>query len=179
MLAALLALMLLFCCGAYAQGAVSAYEAAISMAEMIPEMQDVREMPLEGGAQNRTVWTDARINGRCELAVYESEAEADRAALAAGTRYTSVRTVDCCLLSIDSDLAVEHIDEYEQVLAEMLGVETDAEAPDYILNVNTKKFHYPHCSSVEDMKESNKQAFSGDREEVIAQGYKACKRCNP
>jgi len=53
-------------------------------------------------------------------------------------------------------------------------VETDAEAPDYILNVNTKKFHYPHCSSVEDMKESNKQPFSGDREEVLAQGYKAC-----
>lgn len=49
----------------------------------------------------------------------------------------------------------------------------------YILNKNTKKFHYPSCSSVSDMKEKNKQEFTGSRNEVIAMGYTPCKRCNP
>ena len=49
----------------------------------------------------------------------------------------------------------------------------------YILNTNTYRFHYPDCPSVESMKEKNKQAFEGTREEAIAQGYKPCGRCNP
>ncbi len=50
---------------------------------------------------------------------------------------------------------------------------------EYILNTNTKKFHYPSCVSVGQMKESNKQAYTGSRDEVIAQGYVPCKKCNP
>lgn len=50
---------------------------------------------------------------------------------------------------------------------------------DYILNTNTKKFHYPTCSSVGDMKESNKKYFTGTRDEAVSQGYVPCKRCNP
>lgn len=49
----------------------------------------------------------------------------------------------------------------------------------YILNTNTKKFHYPACSSVDQMAEKNKQVYSGSREEIIAMGYEPCKRCNP
>lgn len=49
----------------------------------------------------------------------------------------------------------------------------------YILNLNTKKFHYPECSSVDQMSEKNKYEFTGTREEAIAQGYDPCKRCNP
>ena len=49
----------------------------------------------------------------------------------------------------------------------------------YILNKNTKKFHYPTCSSVGQMKESNKVYFDGTREEVIAMGYDPCGRCHP
>lgn len=49
----------------------------------------------------------------------------------------------------------------------------------YICNKNTKKFHIPSCSSVDQMKESNKLAVTQTREEVIAQGYVPCKRCNP
>lgn len=49
----------------------------------------------------------------------------------------------------------------------------------YVLNTNTKKFHYPTCSSVNDMKEKNKQIYTGSREEVINMGYVPCKRCNP
>lgn len=49
----------------------------------------------------------------------------------------------------------------------------------YVLNTNTKKFHYPSCSSVKQMKDSNKRFFDGTRDEVITQGYSPCKRCNP
>ncbi len=50
---------------------------------------------------------------------------------------------------------------------------------DYIYNKNTKKFHYPSCSSVDSMKESNKGYFTGTRDELISMGYEPCKRCNP
>lgn len=47
---------------------------------------------------------------------------------------------------------------------------SEASQADYILNTNTKKFHYPTCSSVNDMKEKNKQEFFGTRDETIALG---------
>ena len=49
----------------------------------------------------------------------------------------------------------------------------------YILNTNTKKFHYPSCSSVDQMSDKNRQEFTGTRDEVIAMGYDPCGRCNP
>ena len=49
----------------------------------------------------------------------------------------------------------------------------------YVLNTNTKKFHYPDCSSVDSMSEKNKSVYTGTRDEVIAMGYDPCKRCNP
>ncbi|MCM1185007.1 MAG: DNA/RNA non-specific endonuclease [Lachnoclostridium sp.] len=49
----------------------------------------------------------------------------------------------------------------------------------YILNTNTKKFHCSSCPSVGQMKEKNKQVFTGNREDVLSQGYAPCKNCNP
>ncbi len=49
----------------------------------------------------------------------------------------------------------------------------------YIGNKNTKKFHYPSCSSVDQMKESNKIYLECTREEAILKGYDACQRCRP
>ena len=48
----------------------------------------------------------------------------------------------------------------------------------YIGNKNTKKFHYPTCSSVGQMKESNKVTLAS-RDEAINKGYVPCKKCNP
>lgn len=49
----------------------------------------------------------------------------------------------------------------------------------YILNTNTHKFHYPTCRSVKQMKEKNKQNYTGNRDDVISMGYEPCKNCNP
>lgn len=55
----------------------------------------------------------------------------------------------------------------------------ESASPNYILNTNTHKFHYPSCDSVQEMAERNKLPYSGTRDEAIAMGYVPCKRCNP
>ena len=49
----------------------------------------------------------------------------------------------------------------------------------YVLNTNTKKFHYPSCSSVKTIKNQHRKDYTGSRANVIAMGYTPCKRCNP
>lgn len=53
------------------------------------------------------------------------------------------------------------------------------EEPSYVLNHNTRKFHRPSCSSVEDIKPSNREDYFGSREALIEKGYVPCKRCRP
>ncbi|MCR5122108.1 MAG: DNA/RNA non-specific endonuclease [Ruminococcus sp.] len=50
---------------------------------------------------------------------------------------------------------------------------------DYILNTGTKRFHLPDCESVADIKDKNKKAFTGTREDLIQNGYSPCQRCDP
>lgn len=64
-------------------------------------------------------------------------------------------------------------------VSETPSAESEPSQAVYILNTNTKKFHYPSCSSVQDMKEKNKQEFHGTRAEAIEQGYSPCGRCKP
>ena len=52
-------------------------------------------------------------------------------------------------------------------------------SPDYILNINTKKFHYPTCKSVKQMSEKNRKEHIGSREEIISMGYSPCSNCHP
>lgn len=49
----------------------------------------------------------------------------------------------------------------------------------YILNTKSKKFHDPGCSGVASMSESNKDVFTGGRDELIAMGYTPCGQCQP
>lgn len=49
----------------------------------------------------------------------------------------------------------------------------------YVLNTNSKKFHYPDCGSVKQMSDKNRQDVEANREELIAQGYDPCGNCNP
>lgn len=57
-------------------------------------------------------------------------------------------------------------------IAETVGI-------NYIINLNTGKFHYSDCLSVNQMAEHNKKEYIGDRDDLILQGYEPCKRCNP
>lgn len=56
--------------------------------------------------------------------------------------------------------------------------ETNSSA-EYIINTNTKKFHFPTCPSVSKMNDSNKIEVSGDRQDLIDEGYEPCGNCRP
>lgn len=55
----------------------------------------------------------------------------------------------------------------------------EAAGRDYVLNTNTKKFHYPSCSSVKQIKDKNKADFTGTRDELISRGFDPCGKCHP
>lgn len=48
----------------------------------------------------------------------------------------------------------------------------------FIVNRNTKKFHIPSCSSVDDILDENKAQSTLTKDELIKKGYDPCKRCN-
>ena len=50
---------------------------------------------------------------------------------------------------------------------------------DYVVNINSGKFHEPSCSSAESIASYNRWDYHGTREELIDKGYVPCKRCNP
>ncbi|MCP1103376.1 DNA/RNA non-specific endonuclease [Lachnospiraceae bacterium PAL113] len=57
--------------------------------------------------------------------------------------------------------------------------DSEYEAGTYILNKNSKKFHRMDCSGASSIKEKNKEEFTGNREELVNQGYAPCQQCNP
>lgn len=59
------------------------------------------------------------------------------------------------------------------------GSAEDKGVAEYVLNTNSKKFHIPSCSSVDQMSPKNREDVENTRENLIAKGYDPCKRCNP
>ena len=59
------------------------------------------------------------------------------------------------------------------------GEDQEPKEQTYIMNKNTKKFHKPECSSVDDIKAENKSGFTGTREELIEDGFDPCGKCRP
>lgn len=49
----------------------------------------------------------------------------------------------------------------------------------YILNENTMKFHTQDCPSVKQMKSENCKEYTGNRQDLLDQGYEACQKCHP
>lgn len=57
--------------------------------------------------------------------------------------------------------------------------ENTEKGQNYVLNTNTHKFHTQNCESVRDIADSNKEVYTGYREDLINIGYEPCKRCKP
>lgn len=55
----------------------------------------------------------------------------------------------------------------------------DSSSAKYILNTNTKKFHYPSCGSAGRIAAKNYGESNESREQLIAQGYSPCGNCDP
>lgn len=54
-----------------------------------------------------------------------------------------------------------------------------ADKDTYIVNTNTGRFHKPSCTSVKQMKESNRLERTTTRDELISEGYEPCRNCKP
>ena len=62
--------------------------------------------------------------------------------------------------------------------------ETPAEQPaanvfTYVINTDSRKFHYPSCSSAKRISDANRSEYTGTRDDLIAQGYDPCGTCKP
>ena len=79
---------------------------------------------------------------------------------------------------LDSNSEESSVDTEERI-EEQQGNASESSSMDYVLNTNTKKFHYPSCSSVDSMKDHNRSDFTGSREDVLGMGYDSCGRCHP
>lgn len=55
--------------------------------------------------------------------------------------------------------------------------EQQANAIEFIVNKNSKKFHHKNCSSVNDIKKENKKKYFGTYDNLIKEGYVPCGRC--
>jgi DNA-entry nuclease len=63
--------------------------------------------------------------------------------------------------------------------SELVGIEVPDDAPHYILNTSSKKFHKPTCSNAATISDKNRKESYDTREELIAEGYKSAGCCNP
>ncbi len=72
--------------------------------------------------------------------------------------------------------AVGKVDE-ETIPKEKTG--SFSSATQYVLNLNTHKFHMLDCVSVKGMSETNKGTYTGNRDDLIDQGYEPCGKCKP
>ncbi|MBR7116128.1 MAG: DNA/RNA non-specific endonuclease [Clostridia bacterium] len=52
----------------------------------------------------------------------------------------------------------------------------DSDGPDYIINISTKKYHLPTCQHATG---NNAREYYGTEDELIQDGYEACKVCKP
>ncbi|MCI8956995.1 MAG: hypothetical protein HFG29_08425 [Eubacterium sp.] len=79
--------------------------------------------------------------------------------------------------SVDAN-GVEEITQKKSV-SKKSQTSSSSSSTQYILNLNTYKFHKQNCRSVKFMNETNKGTYAGGREDLIKQGYEPCGQCKP
>lgn len=156
----------------------SAREVVEKLAGIVSDIGNIQNGEIMDGAMERTIWRDVISGENCSILVYADEKEALAEAIENASAYNLVRNVGTINLYLGNDPDMARVEKYDAALREIMGV-GKAPREEYILNVNTRKFHKPSCGSVEKMNEKNKMAYSGDRQLVIDKGYEACKRCKP
>ncbi|MDE7293224.1 MAG: hypothetical protein K2N72_02240, partial [Oscillospiraceae bacterium] len=102
----------------------------------------------------------------------ETEAETETSTTTAKTATTTTETIETTSAEKITTSAATTATETTVISTEAATTATAASktSTDYILNTNTKKFHYPRCSSVGQMSDKHKREYSGARDDLIAQG---------
>lgn len=129
----------------------------------------------EPAAQTGTITEDATDTGETRTEVTDTIAQVEISAESAEPE--NITSVEL------QEVQVPEAEEQAVALPETTAAPTTAPpvatGTHYVANTNTGKFHVPSCSSVDQIHSENRWDFTGSREELIAQGYQPCKRCNP
>ena len=83
------------------------------------------------------------------------------------------------VFNIQPGIEIDYSDGTSRLIEEKVLQADSNEDADYIINIKTGKFHYPDCPSIDDMKDKNKEYYSGNREQLIEKGYSPCGNCKP
>ena len=62
---------------------------------------------------------------------------------------------------------------------EAAAAESSSSVMSYVVNTDSQVFHLPGCSSAGNISASNRASFTGDRADLIRQGYRPCQICDP
>lgn len=57
--------------------------------------------------------------------------------------------------------------------------DTEKNGDRYILNISSKKFHKETCEQGKNVSQQNRENYTGDRDDLIRNGYTGAKCCNP
>ena len=68
---------------------------------------------------------------------------------------------------------------YTEMTEADLAVTVRSDELTYVLNISSKRFHYPSCPACGEMKMKNRQETTLGRDELIALGYIPCGICKP
>lgn len=146
----------------------------------------------QGGKSATMTWTDAKHTYTVEgdpAAVSQLYVDA----LALGGWQSCVYTVRKrarVAYGASASVKCSTLDEYLQTMQETLGVTVTPAATaapkkaasgkhNYIVNIESKKFHLPGCSAAEKISAANRKKVTATREDMIARGYSPCGICNP
>lgn len=131
------------------------------------------------GSKNKSAGTaQSASQSTSQSAAASSEAAGQSAADQAAVQ-AAAQTAQAAQATQAAAAQTEQTAQTTQAAAAQPAAASNEQSIDYILNTNTKKFHYPNCSAVSKMKDSNKQAVNAVRSQLIAQGYSPCGICNP
>lgn len=109
-----------------------------------------------------------------DVKVFRTDLQGDIKCISDGKRVTFTVTKNA-----DADVFTSPDLKVENTYVEPEPLPETTVTSSYVLNINTKKFHYPNCQSVKTMSEKNKEIYDGNRETLISDGYSPCGNCNP
>ena len=192
-LTALLLLCLLCGCGASQREWIPVNTKAAARAQSPTAGNDAAALPTaqesaqpEGNAASESGTPDAAAHTQTTAAAQTESDDPHPSPTAASsephpsTAAPTERLSETEVVPIPDETESEHASPPDRAhSAEPAQTESGQEKITYVANTNSKKFHSPGCSSVTDMKASNRWDFTGTREELIAMGYEPCKRCKP
>lgn len=103
---------------------------------------------------------------------------------AAGTALMTITVMGGQPVRVESVWEAWNAPSLPAVSGEMQAGETPGQSivkrePTYILNTNSRRFHFPSCDSVAKTKAQNRQEYFGTREELLSAGYTPCGSCHP